>query len=97
MRSSNVDNVAVVAPTQRSGAASHRGRAELEHDRSKASRRLISSAKDWSVATGRMFDDSEDRQARKVAVLGQTVVTNLFPNTDPIGQTHPHSAAAPIR
>src|SRR5262249_24043839 len=44
-------------------------------------------ARDWSVARGGMFEDSDDRQARKVAVLGQTVANQLFPNTDPIDQT----------
>jgi putative ABC transport system permease protein len=43
-------------------------------------------ARDWYVAQGRFFDDAETRQARKVAVLGQTVSDNLFPNTDPLGQ-----------
>ncbi|MEJ0059860.1 MAG: ABC transporter permease [Terricaulis sp.] len=43
-------------------------------------------ARDWAVARGRFFEDREERQARKVVVLGQTVVDNLFPNTDPIGQ-----------
>jgi len=43
-------------------------------------------ARDWSVASGRMFDDTEERQARKEVLLGQTVVDNLFPNMDPVGQ-----------
>jgi putative ABC transport system permease protein len=44
-------------------------------------------ARDWEVARGRFFEEREERQARKVVVLGQTVVDNLFPNTDPIGET----------
>jgi len=43
-------------------------------------------ARDWDVAQGRFFDESETRQARKVVVLGQTVAENLFPNSDPLGQ-----------
>ena len=43
-------------------------------------------ARDWDVALGRFFDESETRQARKVVVLGQTVAENLFPNSDPLGQ-----------
>ncbi len=43
-------------------------------------------ARDLSVASGRMFDDREARQGKKVAVLGQTVVDNLFPGGDPIGK-----------
>jgi putative ABC transport system permease protein len=44
-------------------------------------------ARDWSVAQGRFFDESEERQARKVVVLGATVVAQLFPNVDPVGET----------
>jgi putative ABC transport system permease protein len=43
-------------------------------------------ARDWEVSSGRFFDDTETRQARKVAVLGKTVADNLFPNTEPLGQ-----------
>jgi putative ABC transport system permease protein len=43
-------------------------------------------ARDWEVAQGRFFEDSEERQARKVVVLGDTVARELFPNIDPIGQ-----------
>jgi len=44
-------------------------------------------ARDWEIARGRMFDETEERQARRVIVLGATVATELFPNVDPIGQT----------
>ena len=40
-----------------------------------------------SIAQGRMFDDTEERQARRVVVLGATVARELFPNIDPIGET----------
>jgi len=43
-------------------------------------------ARDWEVAQGRFFDESEERQARRVVVLGATVARELFPNVDPIGQ-----------
>ena len=42
--------------------------------------------RDWSVASGRAFTDQDVRNATKVALLGQTVVDNLFGNMDPIGQ-----------
>ncbi|MEZ5996826.1 MAG: ABC transporter permease [Hyphomonadaceae bacterium] len=44
-------------------------------------------ARDWEIARGRMFDDTEERQARRVVVLGATVAEQLFPNVDPVGQT----------
>ncbi len=42
--------------------------------------------RDWQVASGRFFDQSEMRSMRKVAVLGKTVADNLFPGEDPVGQ-----------
>ena len=44
-------------------------------------------ARDWQIAAGRMFDETEERQARRVVVLGPTVALELFPNVDPLGQT----------
>ena len=38
-----------------------------------------------AVASGRLFDSQENRGRRRVAVLGPTVVKNLFGRTDPIG------------
>ncbi len=44
-------------------------------------------ARDLAIASGRMFDENEARQGRKVVVLGPTVVANLFPNgEDPVGK-----------
>lgn len=44
-------------------------------------------ARDLTIASGRMFDENEARQGRKVVVLGPTVVSNLFPNgEDPVGK-----------
>jgi len=43
--------------------------------------------RNWQVARGRFFDDDDERAGAKVAVLGSTVVTNLFgPYEDPVGQ-----------
>jgi putative ABC transport system permease protein len=41
----------------------------------------------WGVASGAIFDDSDVRGATRVALLGQTVVDNLFGPEDPIGKT----------
>lgn len=43
--------------------------------------------RNWQVASGSMFGDQEVRSLAKVAVVGQTVVDELFPNEDPLGQT----------
>jgi putative ABC transport system permease protein len=41
----------------------------------------------WPIATGRLFSQSEVDSTAKVAVLGQTVVQQLFGNANPIGST----------
>jgi putative ABC transport system permease protein len=40
----------------------------------------------WNVDKGQFFTDQDDHAAAKVCVLGQTVVSNLFPDEDPIGK-----------
>jgi putative ABC transport system permease protein len=40
----------------------------------------------WPLASGEFFTERDVRAKSKVAVLGQTVVDNLFPFEDPIGQ-----------
>jgi putative ABC transport system permease protein len=42
--------------------------------------------RDWPLASGDFFTDKDMVSRAKVAVLGQTVVKQLFPNDDPIGQ-----------
>ena len=43
--------------------------------------------RDWSVASGRFFDDADVTAMRKVAVIGRTVADGLFPGEDPVGST----------
>ena len=40
--------------------------------------------RDWQVAEGRFIHDGDVESAAKVAVIGETVVTQLFGNDDPI-------------
>ncbi len=42
--------------------------------------------REWPILSGRLFTHEEDKQAAKVAVLGQTVVENLFGDTYPLGK-----------
>jgi putative ABC transport system permease protein len=42
---------------------------------------------DWTIAQGSAFTEQDDANAASVAILGQTVVSSLFPNgQSPIGQ-----------
>ncbi|OWV05139.1 MULTISPECIES: ABC transporter permease [unclassified Fibrobacter] len=42
--------------------------------------------RNYEIEDGVMFDDEADRMS-KVCVIGQSVIKNLFPDTDPIGKT----------
>ncbi len=43
--------------------------------------------RNFALASGRFFDAEENHASRRVAVLGPTVVQNLFGTSDPVGQT----------
>ncbi len=43
--------------------------------------------RDWSLKSGHAFSNADLRAATRVALLGQTVVTNLFGDENPIGKT----------
>ena len=43
--------------------------------------------RNWQVVSGSSFTDSDVRSATRVALLGQTVVQNLFGGEDPVGKT----------
>jgi putative ABC transport system permease protein len=40
----------------------------------------------WTIAQGGAFDQADQDSSALVAVIGQTVATNLFGTTDPVGQ-----------
>lgn len=81
-----VESVAAVAPAVRGGA-------QLVADGANWSTRVEGVtpdylvARDLTIASGRMFDENEARQGRKVIVIGQTVASELFgEEADPIGK-----------
>ncbi|TMA47355.1 MAG: FtsX-like permease family protein, partial [Deltaproteobacteria bacterium] len=41
----------------------------------------------WTLSAGSPFDDTDVHGATRVALLGQTVVKNLFGDDDPVGKT----------
>jgi putative ABC transport system permease protein len=43
-------------------------------------------ARDLKIASGRMFDENEARQGRKVLVVGPTVARELWGDSDPVGR-----------
>jgi putative ABC transport system permease protein len=43
--------------------------------------------RDWALTSGSMFTDQDIRSAGKVCIVGKTIITQLFPNEDAVGQT----------
>lgn len=43
--------------------------------------------KEWGIAYGRLFSESDIKNSTKVVILGQTVVRELFGDVDPIDRT----------
>ena len=82
----NLEGVRAVAPSQRSTAQIIASGVNWS-TRVEGVTPAYLDVRDWAVASGRFFEDREDRQARRVIVLGATVAKELFPNTDPIGET----------
>jgi ABC-type antimicrobial peptide transport system permease subunit len=80
-----VDNVAAVAPIIR-------GQVQLVGDGANWNTNIQGvtpdylTARDLSIASGRMFDDRESRQGRKVIVVGLTVARQLWGDADPVGR-----------
>jgi len=81
-----VDGVLVVAPSQRSRAQVIANGLNWNPEIQGVTPAYLT-ARDWEIESGRFFDETEERQARRVVVLGATVVEQLFPNVDPIGET----------
>ena len=80
-----VQNIEAVAPTVR-------GQAQLAADGANWNTRIEGVTPDYLIARdlkiiqGRMFDDRESRQGRKVLVVGATVARELWGDADPVGR-----------
>ena len=48
---------------------------------------LYPEMRNWTIAQGSFFDDTQVKAAARVAVLGNTVWQELFAGSDPVGQT----------
>ncbi len=80
-----LEGVAVVAPSQRARTQVIANRLNWNPQVEGVTPSYLE-ARDWEIASGRMFDETEERQARRIIVLGATVANELFPNLDPVGQ-----------
>jgi macrolide transport system ATP-binding/permease protein len=68
------------------------GKAQVTYRDKNWSTSILASTEDYAPmrasepAIGRFFDDDDDRKRSRVAVIGLTIVTQLFGDTDPIGE-----------
>jgi putative ABC transport system permease protein len=44
-------------------------------------------AQKWDVRSGRIFTPEEEQSGKSVCVIGATIVANLFPTVEPVGQS----------
>jgi putative ABC transport system permease protein len=87
----DADAIAAQLPTVGHVAASVRGNAQIVYGGNNWFARIEGVTPDYltvrnfQVNRGAAFDRSDDQLARKVALLGQTVVGQLFAGADPVG------------
>lgn len=80
-----VDGVVVAAPTLRGSGQVVAGNANWATQFYGTTNDYLV-ARDWGLAAGRGFEDSELASAGKVALIGQTTAEKLFGDADPIDQ-----------
>jgi putative ABC transport system permease protein len=87
----DADAIAAELPSVAHVAASVRGNAQVVYSGSNWFTRIEGVTKDYftvrnyDVNRGVAFVDADDQQARKVALIGQTVVDQMFAGADPVG------------
>lgn len=82
----DVPEVQVAAATMRTGAQVVSGNSNWSTTIFGAGNDYFE-ARDWPLESGRAFEAAEISGAGKVAIVGQTVVQNLFGDADPLDQT----------
>ncbi len=84
--SSKIDGIAGISPVVGGGAQVVAGNQNWQ-TRVQSVRPSYATIEDWTIDQGTFFTTQDDANASNVAVLGQTVYTNLFPNNQSaIGQ-----------
>ena len=81
----DVPEVQVAAPTSRGSAQLVVGNTNWSTSVLGATNDYLE-ARDWAVVSGRAFDPAEMQGSAKVAIIGQTIATQLFGDQDPIDQ-----------
>ncbi len=81
-----LDSVAVAAPTVRGSTQLIYGNLNWSAGTQGTTPEYFV-AREWGLSDGRIFTPDEVRRSAKVAVIGQTIVDNLFVDTNPVGET----------
>jgi putative ABC transport system permease protein len=81
----DVPEVQVAAPSMRTGAQVVVGNANWNTSIFGTTNEYLE-ARDWPLASGRLFEAAEIQGSAKVAIIGQTVATQLFGDADPVDQ-----------
>lgn len=88
----DVNAIATSVPGIAAAAPALQGRARLVHGNKNWSVRINGTTadyffiRDWPLIDGRVFSSRDERQAGKVAVIGQTAARRLFGDASPVGR-----------
>ena len=83
--SKDVPEVQVAAPSMRTGAQLVFGNTNWSSSIFGTTNDYME-ARDWGLQSGRLFEAAEIQGSAKVAIIGQTVATQLFGDADPVDQ-----------
>lgn len=81
-----IDKVRLAAPVLEEAAQIVYGNANWSTGITGTDNRMFE-IKEWDLAYGRLFSETDIKNASKTAILGQTVVKELFGDLDPLGKT----------
>jgi putative ABC transport system permease protein len=82
---SDIPTVLLAAPTERGSAQLIAGNLNWSTSVIGVTNEFFG-AREWGLTSGRRFASDEVKGAAKVAIIGQTVAENLFPDQEPVGQ-----------
>lgn len=80
-----IDNVVAAVPEAETRATVRAGNTDAQTQITGTTADYVR-AKSWPLASGVFINDEDNLRYAAVAVIGQTVATNLYGNQDPIGQ-----------
>jgi putative ABC transport system permease protein len=83
---SQVANVSAISPNLDGNGVQVVANNQNWNTRFQANYPSIFQLQDWQINQGAAFDDADESSGALVAVIGQTVATNLFGTANPVGQ-----------